>query len=392
MRVAFVLLLAVAASALSHTDSINHELAKVATRTTFGQNVLQELQTKINAGSPVDELKAILTEIVDRLKEAQTADDAQHAQHQADCESDINDLDNQIADLETVIAGLESDIETSKDRIKYLGDQIVTQEGVIVADKANIARIEDEIAALIAQRDLDHRTFLNRTRDTNECIAAIGEIKQVEGLDNLKARENETADDYNEAYYDKTPAAPSLLEKLAQRTTDETARNLVLLASVAAVGLSKGDVADLVALLNKLESELKAYLVELQEDEDESVRIFLETKANLEDELRLANEKLADDEAHLADLNNQLDAEKKHQQDLQNELADNQQRLADTRDIRAAYTKKCADLATAHENRTEDRNEEFATLEQIMNIIKEKLGGAADHVLDAVDDVTVKDQ
>lgn len=387
MRVVAILLLAVAASAVSlgHKDaSMNHLEQKVA-KTTFGATVLAQIQSKISTGAPVDELKSIIAEIRTRLTEAQSADDGQMASYKTQCEAEVAQLNKEIADLEAIIAGLELDIQASKNEIIRLEGEIVATEKKIAFDESEIVRINDELDANEAQWNFDHATFINRTHDTNLCLEAIAEIKAIPGIDEvLSGNQDQTAADYqNDNIY------TGLLETAAKKVGDASVKSFVELTAAAISQLSKGDVDSLKKLLDDLETDLQDYLVELENDDKANEKAYQEKKSALYAELAIATDTLEADKLHLEDLQGQLSAEQAHLAELERSLASRKKQLADTEALLAATEQKCRDLKAAYDERSSDRVEEQNTLDEIERIIMEKLGGAPEHISAAVADVSV---
>lgn len=388
MRVFAILCLAVAASAVSlgHTSTSTNHLEQKVSKSTFGASVLAQIQEKVSTGAPVDELKSIIAEIRTRLTEAQAADDKQVASYKEQCTAEIAQLNKEIKDLEAVIAGLELDIQASKNEIIRIEGEIVATEKKITFDKAEIVRINGELDANEAQWAFDHETFINRTHDTNLCLEAIAEIKAIPGIDEvLSGNQDQTAADYqNDNIY------TGLLETAAKKVGDASVKSFVELTAAAISQLSKGDVDSLKKLLDDLEQDLQDYLVELENDDKANEKAYQEKKSALYAELAFAHDTLAADELHLENLQNQLAAEKAHLASLEAQLAAKQKELADTVAELAATEQKCNDLKAAYDERSSDRVEEQNTLDEIERIIMEKLGGAPEHIGEAVKDVSVQ--
>jgi len=292
------------AVSLSHTEGGLQQLNKIAGSSSFGQNVLEELQSKLDTGSPLDELKSILKEINTRLNEAQTADDAQDAAHQEQCRLWLADLDARIAATKIDILRIEGLIANEKNTIARLTEEIKGSDAKIIGHKSEITSLNTAIVDLNVSRAAQHELFVNRTRDTNICIEAIKEIKATEGLGALGASQNIGADVYNADFY-KHADTNSFLQTLSAKVQDDTAKNLVLLASAAVATLDKGDVDSLNNLLDKLNEELKTYGEDLANQEDIDEAAYIAELGRLQKLLADEKIELANEETHNASLRDQ---------------------------------------------------------------------------------------
>jgi chromosome segregation ATPase len=376
------------AVSLSHTEDGLQQLSQIAGRSSFGSNVLEELQSKLDTGSPLDELKSILKEINSRLAEAQTADDAQDAAHQEQCRIWLADLDARIAATKIDILRIEGLIANEKNTIARLTEEIKGSDAKIVDHKTEIQSLETAIVDLNISRAAQHELFVNRTRDTSICIEAIKEIKATEGLGALGASQSTNADVYNADFY-KHADTNSFLQTLSGKVQDDTAKNLVMLASAAVATLDKGDVDSLNNLLDKLNEELKTYGEDLVKQEDIDEAAYIAELGRLQKLLADEKVELANEETHNASLRDQKRIAEANLVALEKELEAAQKKLASLEETRRQDDLKCKDLHASYEQRTADRVTESATLAKIERIILQKLDTTAAHVKAAVDDVTV---
>lgn len=384
-----VLALASAVS-LSHTEVGLQQLQQIAGRSSFGQNVLEELQSKLDTGSPLDELKSILKEINTRLSEAQTADDAQNEAHQAQCAAWLADLDIRIASTEADIARIEGLIVEEENTIARLNNEIAASDERIADHKRNIAGFEQEIVEANETRRAEHEMYVNRTRDTGICIDAIAEIKATEGLDKLSDNQGKEASTYSADFYNHAATNGAFLQTLSTKVQDGNAKNLVLLAAAAVSTLDKGDVDTLNGLLDKLTEELKKYGEDLDAQEAEDQKLYEENIARLQTLIFDEKAALAAEELVNAGLREDLRIAKANLVALKAELAAAKAKLASLQETRRQDEAKCKALEAAYDERTADRQIEGATLAEIERIIIEKLDTSADHLKDAIDHVTVQ--
>jgi len=376
---------AVSAVGLEHRNAAANHLEQQVSKSSFGKTVLAQLQAQVTAGAPIDELRSIIAEIRTRLTEAQSADDAQAAQYKTQCESEVAQLNQEIKDLEARIEALKLAIKAKKDDITRIEGEIKTTEDKIAFDEAEIVRINESIDANDAEWAKDHQTFLNRTHDTNLCLEALAEIRAIPGIDEVLAggQDATAADFQNDNVY------TGLLQKAAHKVSAPDVKAFVQLTAAAISQLSKGDVDSLKKLLDDLELDLQNYLVELVEDDKKNQAAYEEKNTALLGELAAANDTLEADKAHLIKLQGDLAQAQTELAALEKDLADTEQELTNTENELVATQQKCADLQQSFLDRSGERVEEQATLDQIEAIIEEKLGGAPEHIGEAVADVSV---
>lgn len=393
MRVAFaVVLLAVAASAVN-LEQTSTRLQQVVRGSGFGQNVLSELQSKLAAGSPVSELKDIINDIRTRLNEAQLADNAQNEAHQAQCKSDLETLDGELRRLDDQITSLNSQISKTEDQIQATGNEIDQKTNEINQDNRDIKDTEDRMTKATADRAAAKELYDNRTRDTTECINAIKEIEGLDlngdgvlDLDHLESGQNDQASNYQGANNEYA----ALLEKVAAKTHDETAKSFVQLTALSMQGLTGSDVSNLKQLLTDLKNELNEYQNELTSAEAQSIAdynaLMEAEQATLDNQKRTLQAHIDEREA----LKTRRAKETEHLSALNVELSATTNDRNESQSVRDATETKCKNLKAQYDERTTQRSEEQDTLDQIERIIDEKLvtGKLADHAEKRVENVT----
>lgn len=352
---------------------------------------MQELQSSLDTGAPLDELKGILGEIRKRLQDAAAADDIQAQAHAEQCDDWLTKLDGWIKDTRADILRLDGEINQTENTIKSLENQVKSSQEAIKSMQDEVKGWNKDIVNLNATRANDKEIYDNRTRDTGICKRAIQEIFEVPGFDKLAANQEKDADTYSEKYYQTAETMPTTLLALADKVQDRKAKDLVLLAAAAVSTLSKGDVDSLKGLLRKLDTELTTYQTELNTDEAQSIRIYESELAAFQKLIADKEQDIIDEQGVLAGLEKDLRNARNKLKNLQAERKAAQDKLNDLLEDKKQSEAKCGELERAYEERKKDRRDEFDTLDAIEKIIKDQLDKTADHVLDAVEDVTVQE-
>jgi hypothetical protein len=352
------------------------------TQSAFGQTVLAQLQNKISQGTPADELNSIIEEIRKRLTDAQNEDGLQSAEYHRQCVAEDAGLAQDIINKNTDITNKLSDIDNKESEIRTLTDHIAAYADKIIRDQATIDSVDAELSVNEDEWAQDQALYKNRTDDTNTCIEAINEIRQLD-LGKLKSGQEDDATDYqrNDIYNEKL----SLFQKLSTKVHDKTVLAFVETTSLAMAQMTKGQIEDLESLLTKLEQDLENYLLELTSDNGKNFEAYKEKKLALGAELADATATKAADTATHAQ--KQADKQKAQQElkVLDQELASERALLLGLQNEKVATAQKCSDLAAAFSTRSSERSEELDTLAQIEQIIADKLGATLQtHVVEGI--------
>lgn len=404
MRVAAsILLFAACASAASLLD---HPRAAAAQQSRFGSSVLAELESRLATGSPLDELKSIIDDIRDRLTKAKEEDERQQVADTAYCTTTNSSINARIADYENTITAELASIRAHNKTIDEMTIEIATQEENIRQDTIKIEAVDKRMADLTAQRELDNENFLNNTRDSNLCIEAINEIKDLPGFgfltdDSRKTQRSEDgalsqteytqqATQDNKDLYQSGVQMASLLQKVADKITSERVTELVQIAALSSALLSGSDVAKLNELLDKLKDELKKYKVELADDEAASLAAYNTEMTDLKSQRKSY---VAERDRHVEELAQAVTtkevAEANRAVDYI-ELAAARTNLANAIEERRLLTLGCETRASNHEARKLEREDEQQTLNDIEQILTDKLAKHFDgstgrtHLSDAI--------
>lgn len=381
MKLMVVVLAVLAMSA----QAVNLEHRAQAVRgSSFGQDVLAELQSKMDAGAPIEELISIIDEIATRLSEAQTADDAQNAAHREQCKTDIEAQQAEIERINGTVNDLKAAIATKKSNIAAKKGEIAGLEEDIKNDKADIAATIERITAANNTRKEAIATYNKRTNDTALCLEAIDDILDLD-LETLAAGQDNTKADFEQHDFESA----AMLEKLASKV-EGNAKSLVQIAQVSAATLG-GDVDDLKQMLVDLKEKLGEYQVELDEGEKQNKADYEALLAAEQAELAKNRASLAEHQSQLATAEGELAAMEEALKQLETNLKAAEAALDAALATKAATEKRCADLNDAYAARTAERKEEDETLVAIKKIIEDKLSKSASHVLDRVDEVTVEE-
>lgn len=381
MKLMVVVLAVLAMSA----QAVNLEHRAQAVRgSSFGQDVLAELQSKMDAGAPIEELISIIDEIATRLSEAQTADDAQNAAHREQCKTDIEAQQAEIERINGTVNDLKAAIATKKSNIAAKKGEIAGLEEDIKNDKADIAATIERITAANNTRKEAIATYNKRTNDTALCLEAIDDILALD-LETLAAGQDNTKADFEQHDFESA----AMLEKLASKV-EGNAKSLVQIAQVSAATLG-GDVDDLKQMLVDLKEKLGEYQVELDEGEKQNKADYEALLAAEQAELAKNRASLAEHQSQLATAEGELAAMEEALKQLETNLKAAEAALDAALATKAATEKRCADLNDAYAARTAERKEEDETLVAIKKIIEDKLSKSASHVLDRVDEVTVEE-
>lgn len=425
MRVLAFALLLVGASAvtMTHRLAADHQLAKIAQTSSLGKTLLLEMQTKIDAGLPIDELEKVIQEVTDRIEEAEAADKKQYAQRKENCTIDIARYNANIAQAKEDIARTKNEINKAEAEYDALVAKTKTLEGEIAKLDQEVEELMGQIEAGRALRAKQHAEFVNRSTDTTSVIAAIEEIKGVETGSTLKelfpdadsnhttivndlnadtdARgrhavgdidseeaadvgkgqvvqevKDTTTDIENDRMYEwKDSSQPALvrLQALAKHVTDPTTKSFLQVAAQAAAALSGSDYENLVKLLDELLEELRVYTEDLIRTEKQRAVDWTSLENTYTHELRTKQESKHNKQQELEQT--YRDKKDKAQQiyDLRNALDEYEQVLADNEQMLADRTVECQTFKEQHEARSAERQSELETLKQITDILEKKL-------------------
>jgi len=336
----------------------------------FGNSVLAELESKLAAGTPLDELKSILQDIRARLNLASQADIA------------AQDADT---DYCTERAGkLSTDITLESEAISALNATINANELVVENAQKEMDKLTIEIADLERQKkeNEDEQTRRNDERedqntdwiagktDAKICLGAIEDIKTLPELGLLSRKQGDNAGNFQQGV-----RLSAMVEALSSKVTHPQVQSFVQLAALAMAASETGndDVDRLLALVQKLEDELNQYIVDIAADEAALLR-----------QHTIAIADLRTTHAHIVDT---IAAKRAQFQVESDKKAFAEDRIqADTAEMNEAQASKnalvtelsdlnsgCAARSAAHDVREQERVDESATIDKIERILEEKL-------------------
>jgi len=364
MRVLFALAVLAVASAVT-VEQTSSRLAAAARSSPLGQNVLSELTSKMNAGAPIDDLRAIIEEIRGRLTAAQGADAAQDVAHQKQCDNDKAELEAEITRLTNQLESLGNQETNTVNQISETQSQIVNKANQIQTDAQDILDTNQRLVDAEAQFNDDKELYNNRSRDTAAVERAIEQIETELGgeLDSLEAGQGMEAKDF----------AGALLQ-VASQTHDDTARSMVELAAAATQALGANDVTRLRALFEQLKEELRAYQGELNTAMAQSQKDYEALKSAELGILASQQNSKTVHESEKTQLTARLGKENDHLEAIRSEIQATSTDKSQSINVLQATTTECANLHTSYEARSSERSAEQDTLDEIEAIIEEKLG------------------
>jgi hypothetical protein len=174
MRVASLCALLAVASGVS----LNHKAPSAQPKVqTLGQTLLLEVQQKLDAGLPVDQLEAVIGQVKDRIGLAQVADAKQHTQRQENCTIDKARYTANIAEALQKITETKNDINLAEADYDRLSADAIRLEGEI---KAKDKEVEDKMLMIEENRKIradQHAAFIDRSMNVTEVIATIEQMR-----------------------------------------------------------------------------------------------------------------------------------------------------------------------------------------------------------------------
>jgi len=381
-----LLLLAVASQSVSlaHRDTVSKGIEHVG-RSEFGATVLAQLQEKIAAGSPVDQLLSIIQEIRDRLHMAQEEDSKQSTEYKFQCKNEQQKLDNEITAKMGDIEAKSAEIAAKERQIVNLSNLISAYDKKIKDDADAIERISQNIGANEAEKEKDTVTWQKRKNDTRDTIAAVAEIKQIVATAGLASSQNDNAGNYA---LDAT-VYTGLFQKAMRRVTDKTLRSFLEVTQTAIRSMKSNDIDSLNNLLDDLTKDLTQYLSDLDVEHEENMKFFAEKASALEGELVAANQLKTNDEQVRARHSEEKGTAQGELRDLDNNKVELETQLHNLKADKAAADQKCTDLEADYMLRSRDRGDEQKTLDQIEAIVEDRLANSNAHLANAVSGVSV---
>jgi hypothetical protein len=424
MSVASLCALLAVASGVSLNHKAPSALPKVQT---VGQTLLLEVQQKLDAGLPVDQLEAVIGQVKDRISLAQVADSKQHTQRQENCTIDKARYTANIAEALQKIIETKNDINAAEAEYDRLSAAATRLEEEI---KAKDKEVEDKMEQIEDNRKIrasQHAAFVDRSMNVTEVIATIEQIRGFKMGSTLKEifpdgdvahnaavadQEKATADDYgthkdehkdeketrdakiedeNEAVRQNTTGnivedsryhtidayavetAFMQLSALAKQTEDGALKEHLLRASKNTAVLTSSDQSNFFKLMDEL-------LEMLRQETDKNIRT--EKTAAL-DHVKMEN--LLTEELRT------LQLEKRGKQDelqqtyrakrdvaaeiasLRNTLDEWVQKRDDNRKMLADRTDECDLFKSEFDTRSGERDDELTTLSKITKILNDRI-------------------
>jgi hypothetical protein len=334
----------------------------------FGNSVLAELETKLAAGTPLDELTSILNDIRDRLKAADSADVAAQIADDQYCADRTKKLQTDITLEIDAISSLNQSINEDKAVVQRMEEEMARLQKVI--EEKDAERIANELdqAERIIERGDQNTDWVKGKMDAKICLDAIDEIQNMPGLGLARSRQDDSAADYQAGV-----RLASMLESMAEKISHPQVQSFVQLAALTMATKMDGDFSQLEALLQQLEDELQQYILDIAADEAALLRQHL---IAMED-LRITHEHLvstiAQKRQEYSDASNKKDAAEDritaNTTEMLEAIASKEGLVAELTDLMTG----CSDRKKAHGIRIQERIDEGATIDKIQNILETKL-------------------
>jgi len=334
----------------------------------FGNSVLAELETKLAAGTPLDELTSILNDIRDRLKAADSADVAAQIADDQYCADRSKKLQTDITLEIDAISSLNQSINEDKAVVQRMEEEMARLQEVIEEKDAERIANEQDQAERIIERGDQNTDWVKGKMDAKICLDAIDEIQNMPGLGLARSRQDDSADNYQSGV-----RLASMLESMAEKISHPQVQSFVQLAALTMATKMDGDFDQLEALLQQLEDELKQYIVDIANDEEALLR---QHNVAMED-LRITHEHLvstiAQKRSEYSDASNKKDAAEEritaNTTEMLEAIASKDGLVLELGDL----TKGCGDRKVAHGIRIQERVDEGNTIDKIQQILETKL-------------------
>lgn len=334
--------------------------------TPFGAAVLAQLESKISAGSPIDELKGILQDISDRIEAASAADVAASNEDQRYCNAREEKLSTDISLEEGAITSLQNQISTDDAVIEEKTREIATLKAQLEVLRQQIAENQRLQAAAVTERARQKAEWIQSTNDANICISAVDSIQALGGIGKLIQNQADSKANYQEG-------VRSFLQELSAKVQSERVTNLVELTSLAAATIDPGDVDHMNDLLKQLKGELEQYIVDIKNDEAhlkaEHQKYINDMKA---DENQLMIEKTDKSNRSLEASQVKMAAEDRNTHNWK-ELTEAQASKTALEVELKDFKIGCGERYAAHQVREQDRSKERNTLAQIKEFLVNRL-------------------
>lgn len=358
----------------------------VKDRSPFASAVLAELNGHLSAGGPADQLQQIVRDIRARVTAAGEGDDSGWLDRETTCGIEIQKLQDQIEEQQKLLSENQGKQKTEEALIKEM--LAAEQKFATARDgfNAEAEQIQKDLDEAQRKRDFEAEVFVNRTKDTNECIDAVNEILALDGNGILKKNQGRNRDtieqkyDYERGSTEYNTVAISnqtLLASLQSKVSTQSARALIA-DTLDADPKNYDDLEELLGVLNR---ELEKYGKELARVETEAIG----NHATAKEDGETAKEG-KEEEAATAENNRKTSEETRigaqgRLATLQTEEIAINTEITDLGTAKSTWQRTCASQLKEYRTRGNERAEELKTLKEIERLLQEKLG----HLMDGAD-------
>jgi chromosome segregation ATPase len=318
----------------------------------------QQQGTTVNA---VNKIIQMLNDMATQCKQEKNDEQVAFAEFESFCNNGKPKLKKQIAKGAETIETLDAEIGKLTSEVGVLGQEV----GVLQSD---ITKFEADKKAAEAQREKDHKAFIEESTDYSESIDALDRA--------IAVMEEKNRD---------IPGASSLLQTaVSDKRLPAKAQSLIS----AFLGLEDGESFEppeanayeaqsggIIEMLKKLKDEFRAKLGECQKEEMNSNHAFNMVKQDLVDSIDNANkdieEKLADKESK----KEQIAEDKK-------ELASTKECKAEDEHLLKNLDVECEEKMLSFEEKQKLRDDEIEAIGKAIEILSgdDVSGNAAEHL------------
>lgn len=326
----------------------------------MGNALLGIVQLQLKTGAPIEEIVELLGSIQDDLKDQQDTADAERAEHQQTCETNINLYTNTIDDTENKIDNLETLISESEAELESTESQIETTE-------SEIDSLETELANAQAQREAEHEEWATYDAEYSDSVDAVQEA--IDLIATLKT---------GDATLIQTKLV-ALQTRLTKAVKGSRALYAPLVASLAEVA-TKADqntVHKILGLLAELKSELEISQSEDTEVEDKRQADFDVYSAEISDTI-------SSKKAHLSNLKEKKANLESTITQAESDLSNAQDKLATYQDLLEQQVAQCDEWEETYQRETSERDEELEVLAQVVDVVQQRIVTTEDYLKERV--------
>lgn len=317
----------------------------------MGNALLSLVQMHMKAGGPLDELVVLLGEMRDQLLQQGDEDDTLWKQQNQTCNENIESYQTELDDAET-------QIETSSDSLENLRPALSQVQSEIESGKTDLKALEDEQSSASENREASHDTWEKNDADYSDAIAAVEESIAL-------MRQLKTEDDVS-----FVQIGLKNLESRIDRGLHKSSRVLfgaaVTTLAEMATTADQALVQKIVSLLDEIRRALESSQEEDRENEEKEAKEFEEYDSTISEEITSLKERISAQETTETELKDEIEFEEdtllaaQGKQETYSKLLEEQQA-------------QCDAWKATHESNASNREGELEILEQVIQIVNERI-------------------